>query len=188
MRLTAAADRAAAGRAGAAYRHAIEHGAGTFEDFNPLDEICAGGIVRRDPGKAVQGKIAAVVVEAANKQTVGAATRRLNDADRGIVRENVTDGPGLLICNQLRRVISLVERRIHHAAIAEQFRGSRPSPLVRQHREPEAHREFQSKALRKAPVQPAEAPAPQHAAARVTWTFAISVPRAARAAGLEHRP
>ena len=118
--IDAAADGAAARNTGAARRHAIEHRAGALEDLNPLDEIGANGIVRCDSVKAIQPEIAAVIVETANKQGVGAAACRLHDPDGRVVRQDVANGARLLICDQLRRVVGLVERRIHYAAIAEQ--------------------------------------------------------------------
>ena len=97
IEIDSAADRAAARSTGTARRHAIEHGARAFQDFDALDEVCRDGVVRRDPIQAVQPKIAAVIVETADEQTVGATACRLNDADRGIVRQNVADRPRLLI-------------------------------------------------------------------------------------------
>ena len=92
---------------------------GPFKTSTRSMKFAADGIVRRDPIQAVQAEIAAVIVEAADEEAVRATACRLNDADRGIVRKNVADGPRLLILNQLRRVTGLIERRIHHAAIAE---------------------------------------------------------------------
>ena len=58
-------------------------------------------------------------VEAADAERLQARRQRSHDPHRWIVLDDLADGLGLLILDQLGRVARLVERRVHHAAIAE---------------------------------------------------------------------
>lgn len=117
--IDAAADRTAARDTGAAGRHAVEQRARPLQHLDALNEISSRGIIWSDSVQTIQPIVAAVIVEAANEETIRTTARRLNDPDGGIVGENVTDRTCLLVLYQLRRIACLIERRVHHTAIAE---------------------------------------------------------------------
>ncbi len=100
--------------------HAGQHGARPLQDFDPLRQFGGHGYPRQNSVQPTEGIVAAAHPESSDRQVVATSGAAGPDAaDRRIVDQHVLDALRLLVLGLLRRVVRLVERRVHHVTIAQ---------------------------------------------------------------------
>ena len=100
-------------------RHAVQQHARPLQELDALEVFRRHHHLRRHRVHAVEGVVLVAEREAAHERHGHVVGRRQRVAHRRIVGQHVHDAARLLVGDDLGRVVALVERRIHEAALAQ---------------------------------------------------------------------